>query len=255
MEKSFVSIIILNFNGNQQILDCLESVFKTEDCEYEVILIDNNSSDNSQNIAKKKFPQINLFQLENNIGLSARNIGIEKSNGDYIVFLDSDTVVKQNSFKILISSFLKNGEGLYQPKLLDKTQPNLINSAGNMINIFGFGFSRGKGKEDNGQYEKFQTISYTSGACTFSSSEIIKKIGKIDEIFFAYHDDLDFGWRGQLLGISSYYEPKALVFHYGSPTLKWSEKKFYYLERNRWICILSLYSIKTLSKFASTQKW
>jgi len=247
-KKHLTSIIILNYNGGKYLLECVESVFKTKDVPLEVILIDNNSIDKSQIKCKEKFPDIKLIQNDVNVGMSARNLGIEKAKGKYIVFLDSDTLVDTNWLNILFDSFEKNGSGLYQPKLIDKERKNLINSGGNMINIFGLGFSRGKGEEDKGQFEKFQTISYTSGACTFSSSEIIKKIGKIDEIFFAYHDDLDFGWRGQLLGISSYYEPKAIVFHYGSPTLKWSEKKFYYLERNRWICILSLYSIKTLSK-------
>jgi len=247
-ENPLTSIIILNYNGGKHLLECVESVFKTKDIQLEVILIDNNSTDKSQIECKEKFPDIKLIQNVVNVGLSARNLGVEKAKGEYIVFLDSDTIVDTNWLNVLLDSFEKNGSGLYQPKLLDKDRKNLINSGGNMINVFGLGFSRGKGEKDNGQYEKFQTISYTSGACTFSSSEIIKKIGKIDEIFFAYHDDLDFGWRGWLLGIPSHYEPKSIVYHLGSPTLKWSGKKFFYLERNRWICLLTLYSIKTQIK-------
>jgi len=242
------SIIILNYNGGIHLLECVESVFKTKNVPLEVILIDNNSSDKSQIICKEKFPNVKLIQNDTNVGLSARNLGVEKAQGEFLVFLDSDTIVDSNWLNNLFDSYKKNGAGLYQPKLLDKYEKKMINSAGNMINIFGLGFSRGKGREDIGQYEKFQTISYTSGACTFSSTEIIKKIGKIDEIFFAYHDDLDFGWRGWLLGIPSKYEPKSLVYHLGSPTLKWSGEKFFYLERNRWICLLTLYSIKTQIK-------
>jgi len=242
------SIIILNYNGGKHLLECVESVFETKNIPIEIILIDNNSTDKSQSECKEKFPDVKLIQNDVNVGLSARNLGVKKSKGEYIVFLDSDTMVDNNWLNILHDSYKKNGVGLYQPKLIDKNNKNLINSAGNMINVFGLGFSRGKGKEDKGQYEKFQTISYTSGACTFSSSKIIKKIGKVDEIFFAYHDDLDYGWRGWLLQIPSYYEPKALVYHFGSPTLKWSGKKFFYLERNRWICLLTLYSTKTQIK-------
>ena len=248
VKMDLTSIIILNYNGGKHLIECVESVFKTKDSPLEVILIDNNSTDKSQTVCKEKFPDIKLIQNDYNIGLSARNLGIEQSKGEYIVFLDSDTVVDTNWLNILLDSYKKNGDGLYQPKLREKDRKNMINSAGNMINVFGLGFSRGKGEEDKGQYEQFQTIGYTSGACTFSSIETIKKIGKIDEIFFAYHDDLDFGWRGWLLGIPSNYEPKSLVYHFGSPTLKWSEKKFFYLERNRWICLLTLYSIKTQIK-------
>ena len=245
---NLTSIIILNYNGGKHLIECIESVFDTKDIPLEVILIDNNSTDQSQTKCKEKFPKLKLIQNNSNVGLSARNLGIKNANGEYIVFLDSDTIVNQNWLNILINSYIKNGDGLYQPKLIEKNNKKIVNSAGNMINIFGFGFSRGKGENDIGQYEQFQTISYTSGACTFSSSKIIKKIGEIDEIFFAYHDDLDYGWRGWNLGIPSNYEPKSIVYHLGSPTLKWSNQKFFYLERNRWICLLSLYSTKTQIK-------
>ena len=70
----------------------------------------------------------------------------------------------------------------------------------------------------------------------------------VDPIFFLYHDDLDFGWRANLLGYSSFFEPEISIYHYGSPNLKWSKEKFYYLERNRWICLKTLYSKKTYKK-------
>ena len=231
--QNFVSIIILNYNGGNIVLECVESVYQTKNIDFEIILVDNNSSDNSHFQCKKKFPEIKLFCNKENMGLAARNIGIENSEGNFIVFLDSDTIVTPSWLQNLYCSFVKNGEGLYQPKLLEKSRPDFLNSAGNMINIFGLGFSRGKNEKDVGQFNKFQEISYTSGACTFTSKQIIEKIGKINEILFSYHDDLDYGWRGQLLKIPSYYEPKSIVYHLGSPTMKWSGIKFYYLERHR----------------------
>ena len=157
--------------------ECIESIFKSNYSEIEVILIDNNSSDNSHNHCKSKFPQINLIENNENLGMSARNIGINNANGKFVVFLDSDTVVEKNWLSILLERFRENGDGLYQAKLLDRHDRTIINSAGNMINIFGLGYSRGKGEIDNGTYDIFQEVSYTSGACTFSSKEIFKKIG------------------------------------------------------------------------------
>lgn len=248
MNSPLVSIVILNYNGGNLILNCLESVYKTKDISFEVIVIDNNSKDNSQNNCKEKFPNITLIQNKENIGMGARTIGIKEADGDYIVFLDYDTVVEPNWLMKFLQSFQEHGSGLYQPKLMDLNDHSKINSAGNMINPFGLGFSRGKGQIDNGQFDKFQQISYTSGACTFSSAKIMNQIKKVDPIFFLYHDDLDFGWRANLLGISSFYEPQIIVYHFGSPNLNWSGKKFYYLERNRWICLKSLYSEKTFRK-------
>ena len=246
--EPFVSIIIINFNGGDIVHECINSIYETVTSRFEIILIDNKSSDSSHEKCKKKWPEIKLIQNEENIGLTARNIGIKESKGEFIVFLDSDTVVTNGWLENLIQSYIKNGDGLYQPKLLEKKRPDVINSAGNMINILGMGFSRGKGEKDEGQYEKFQEIGYTSGACTFTTAKIIKKIGNINKIFFSYHDDLDYGWRGWLQKIPSYYEPKSKIYHLGSPTLKWSAKKFYFLERNRWICLLYLYSTSTLIK-------
>jgi len=254
-EKSFkkndlISIIIINFNGGDYILDCVKSVFKTTNCNFEVILVDNNSTDNSSNLCKEYFEEIKIFQSDRNLGMAARNIGLDNVIGNYAVFLDADTVVPPNWLTILLSSHKQHGHGLYQGKLVKKDNPKIIESGGDMANVFGTGFARGRGEKDIEQYEKFQKITFPVGACTFGLTENFKKIGYVDEsnLFFLMMDDLDYGWRGWMLGIPSYYEPKCVIQHVGSPVLKWSSKKFFYMERNRWICLLTLYSRKTFFK-------
>ncbi len=247
--ESLTSIIILNYNGGDDLFECIESIHQTIDCKYEIILIDNNSTDKSHINCKNKFPQIKLIQNNKNIGMAARNIGIKNSKSKYIVFLDSDTVVEKEWLKNLIKSFKKHGEGLYQPKILEKQNKRIISSCGNMINIFGFGFARERGKIDDSQFDKFSKIGYTSGACTFASLTTIKKIGDIDKIFFAYHDDLEYGWRASLLGIDSFFEPKSKIYHRVSLTLeKSSKKKIFLTERNRLICLKTLYDRNTFYK-------
>jgi len=245
-----VSIIVINFNGGDYILDCMDSVFKTVNCDFEVILIDNNSTDNSSNLCKEKFDQIRLFQSDKNLGMAARNIGLDNVTGNFAVFLDADTVVKSNWLSVLLNSCKQHGPGLYQGKLLKKDNPKIIESCGDMANVFGTGFARGRGEKDIGKFETFQKITFPVGACTFGPTKIFKEIGYVDEskLFFLMLDDLDYGWRAWLLGIPSYYEPKCIIYHVGSPILKWSSKKFFYMERNRWICLLTLYSKKTFTK-------
>lgn len=247
--ETLISIIILNYNGGHDLLECVESVEKTVNCNYEIILIDNGSTDNSHIECKNKFQKIRLIENKKNIGMAARNIGIKNNKADFIVFLDSDTIVEKYWLRNLIDSYQKHGEGLYQPKILEKQRKEIISSCGNMINIFGFGYARERGKKDDPQYDHFSKIGYTSGACTFSSKNTIKKIGDIDEIFFAYHDDVEYGWRASLLGIDSYFEPKSIIYHRVSLTLeKSSSKKFFLTERNRLICLLTLYSKSTFYK-------
>jgi GT2 family glycosyltransferase len=244
-----ISIVIINYNGKDYLLDCIDSVFKTN-CNFEVLLIDNNSSDNSSELCKEKYPKIRLFCNDKNLAMAARNTGIDEAKGDFLVFLDADTVVEPNWLNILLNSYKKYGKGLYQGKLLKKSDPSIIESCGDMTNIFGTGFARGRGQKDNNQFQKFQKISFPVGACTFSSTQIFKEIGYVDEssLFFLMLDDLDYGWRGWMLGIPSYYEPECIIYHVGSPTLQWSSKKFFFMERNRWICLLTLYSKKTIFK-------
>lgn len=249
-----VSVIIINFNGGEYVHECIQSIFKSENCNFEVLLIDNNSTDNSSKICKQNFPEIRLFENPKNLAMSARNIGIDNAKGDFILFLDADTTVTSDSISKLIESYQLHGDGLYQGRLLNALDHNIINGCGNFTNIFGFGFPRSYGEPDIGQHSEFEKISFTVGACTFSSTSIIQKIGYIDEehLFFLMHDDLDYGWRSWSLGIPCYYEPNCIVYHVGSPLMQYSSKKYFYAEKNRWICILSHYSLSTLIKIMPT---
>jgi GT2 family glycosyltransferase len=248
LSSPLATIIILNYNGGNHVVECLESIFSTRTLDFELIFIDNNSSDGSQDVCREKFPQMRFVQNTKNEGMSARNIGLKSAQGKYIVFLDSDTIVTPNWLENFVSSFEKHGDGLYGPKILKKGTTNVIETVGNMINVFGLGYAAAKGQTDEGKYNEFRKISYPAGACVFSSKEVFDKIGLVDELFFAYHDDVDYGWRGLLLGIPSFYEPDVCIYHLSSPTLGWSKRKYFLLERNRWICLLSLYSTRSLLK-------
>jgi len=247
---SFVSIVILNYNGIEYLEKCLESVYTTVGCKFEVILIDNASTDGSQLICKKKFPQIRLFQNNVNLAMAGRNIGIDNALGKYIVFLDSDATVNPYWLQNFIKSYLSHGVGLYQGKILETNNHHKIVSSGNLLNIFGFGYARGNGERDIGQYEKFIQISFPVGACLFSSLDVIKKIGYFDEsnLLYLMYDDVDYGWKSLSFGIPSFYEPTSIVYHPITTSSKLNSHKMFLLERNRWICLFSYYSTKTLVK-------
>jgi len=250
ISDSFVSIVILNYNGSEYIEKCLKSVYTTVGCKFEVILIDNASTDGSQLICKKKFPQIRLFQNNANLAIAGRNIGIDNALGKYIVFLDSDATVHPYWLQNLIKSYLLHGEGLYQGKILRMNNTDEIVSSGNLLNIFGFGYARGSEEKDLGQYEKFMQISFPVGACIFSSLHVIKKIGYFDEsnLLYLMYDDVDYGWKSLTFGISSFYEPTSIIYHPASTSSKLDSHKMFLLERNRWISLFSYYSTKTLVK-------
>jgi len=253
MTQPLVSIIILNYNAGQILLDCFESVIKTNYDNFEIIIVDNASEDKSYRKCKEKFERTRIIENEKNLGYcEGNNIGIREAKGDYIVILNPDTIVEPNCIRELIFAHEKLGEGLYQPKILSLNEKQVLQSTGNMIHVFGFGFAKDKGRKDEEVGEEIKKIGYASGTCLFTSKSVLEKVGLLDSFLFLYHDDLDLGWRASQIGINSYYVPKSKIYHVESYSLKWSAKKFYWLERNRKYCILTHYSKDTYAKIHSS---
>jgi GT2 family glycosyltransferase len=249
-KEPLISIIILNYNAGNLLLECVDSVFKSNYKNLEVIVVDNISKDNSHEKCKEKFQKIILIKNDKNLGYcEGNNVGIKQANGEFLVILNPDVIVESDWLNQLLDAFRKNGEGLYQPKILATSDHGIIISAGNMIQLFGFGYSRGKGEKDIGQYEKDEEIGYASGTCLFSSSNIFKKIENFDPFLFAYHDDLDLCWKGRLKGIKSFYAHKSIVYHpLEGYSFKWNSFKYFLMERNRIYCLNKNFSRKTIFK-------
>ena len=248
-KTGLVSIIILNYNGEKYLEDCIESIFRETKHDFEVIVVDNNSPDKSGNKFSKKYQNCKFILNEKNEGVSeGLNIGIKNSNGEYIVLLNNDLIVAPKWLDYLFEAYEKNGSGLYQPKFLKMSDRSIIDSAGNLINVFGFGFSREKGKKDVLKYNSIEEIGFAAGTCMFTAKKIFDEVGLFDKKLFAYNEDLDLGWRARLLGYKSFYVPESIVYHHGSAQWKWSGEKFYLLERNRWIVLLSNYKTGTILK-------
>ena len=245
----FVSIIILNYNAGNLLLNCVDSVFKSTYPNFEVLVVDNISTDNSHITCKKKFKKIRLIENKENFGYcEGNNIGIRNANGEFIVILNPDTIVEPDWLNHLMSAYNEFGEGLYQPKFFSLNEKLVLQSTGNMLHIFGFGFAKDKGKIGDEKIESVEKINYASGTCLFTSKIVLDKIGLLDPFLFLYHDDLDLGWRAAHIGINSFYVPKSIIYHAESYSIKWSSKKFYWLERNRKYCILTHYSKETYAK-------
>ena len=248
--EPLVSIIVLNYNAGKLLTDCVKSIFNSNYSNLEVIVVDNVSKDNSHKECKEKFQKVKLIENKENLGYcEGNNIGIRAAVGEFLVILNPDVIVTPNWLNELLIGYQKHGEGIYQPKILATTNHEIIISAGNMIQLFGFGFSRGKGEKDEGQYEKDEVVGYASGTCLFSSANIFEKIGNFDPFLFAYHDDLDLCWRGMIKGIKSFYLHKSIVYHpLEGYSFKWNSFKYFLMERNRIYCLRKNFDKKTIFK-------
>ena len=250
-ENPLVSIIILNYNAGKLIEECIDSIFHSNYRNYEIIVVDNNSKDDSHIECKKKFPLINLIENKKNLGYcEGNNVGIRNSKGKFVIILNPDTIVDPNWINELLRGYQKCGDGIYQPKFLTIDNKSVLQSTGNMIQLFGFGYSRNKGEQDENQFSVIENINYASGTCLFTSKRIFTQLDLFDSFLFAYHDDLDLCWRASMQGIQSYYVPTSIVFHPAEGfSFKWSNFKFFLLERNRLYCLFTHYSRSTILKF------
>jgi len=246
---NIISIIVLNYNAGDLLINCISSIINSNLKNFEIIVVDNCSSDNSHLKCKKKFNDIKLIENKENVGYcEGNNVGLKSAQGEFIIILNPDTTVTPNWANELLNAHTKFGDGLYQPKILSMSEPKRLGTTGNIVNIFGFGFSRGRGEMDVNQYNEIENIGYASGTCLFMSRKTFENIGNLDSFLFAYHDDLEYGWRAHELGIKSYYIPKSIIYHAESFSFKWKPFKFYLLERNRHYCLLTHYSRKTFYK-------
>ena len=203
-KKSLISIIVLNYNAGELLLNCINSLKKSTYQNIEILVVDNISSDDSHTKCKKRFPDIRLIQNRKNLGYcGGNNVGIKEAKGEFIVILNPDTIVKENWLDEIFNAFNEFGDGLYQPKIISLNESNIIQSTGNMIHAFGFGFARDKGKKIIEKKEEIEEIGYASGTCLFTTKKVLEKVGLLDEFLFLYHDDLDLGWRAAQIGIDS----------------------------------------------------
>lgn len=210
-----VSILIVNYNGSEVLAPCLSSLEKSFYPDFEVIVVDNGSTDNSVKMINKNHKKVILVEAGKNLGFaSGNNLALESARGKYVVLLNGDTEVEPYWLSKLVDFAEKTPDGgVFTPKVLFFEDKNTINSAGGLCDIYGFSPLRGTFEKDMGQYDNSETIFYAHGAAMMVRKEVINKIGFLDDSYFIYHDEFDFCWRAWLSGYKVYYVPGSIVYH------------------------------------------
>lgn len=217
MNQKTVAIIILNWNGKKDTLECLSSLEKLTYPHYEIILVDNGSSDNSVEVFKCKYPQLTLIETEENLGFAGgNNRGIEYAltkGFSYILLLNNDTVVAPN----LLESFLDaSSDGdILGAKLYLYSNPDTFDHFGGMWNkeTARFIMLGNREKEDGKSWEIPIDLDYVCGAAMFLKKEVIETVGMLEPKFFLIWEENDFCHRARRAGFSVRFCPKAKVWH------------------------------------------
>lgn len=230
MDDKLISVIIINHNGKQFLQKCLSSLLATNYPNFEVIFVDNGSSDDSVEYVKSYFKdqRVSFVINDKNRGVpGGRNIGFEKARGAYVVFLDNDTEVEQNWLKELLRVFESDSRiAVAQSKLLRMVERNRFDHAGDYLTPFGFLYERSNQAIDKGQFDKVEDILSAKGAATMIKSSVFKELGMYDDEYFMYQEETDFCFRVRLAGYRVVFAPKSIVWHAFSTPLK--EKKEHY---------------------------
>lgn len=237
-----LSIVIVNYNVKFFLEQCLHSIIKaTKDIESEVFIVDNNSVDGSCLMIKDKFPQVILIQNKINLGFSkANNQAIKQSKGKYVLLLNPDTIVEENTFKDVIS-FMEDKEnaGALSVKMIDGTGNFLPESKRAlptpMVAFYKiFGLSRlfpkskifGKYHLSYLDENEINEVDILPGAFMLIRKKVLDKTGLLDEDFFMYGEDIDLSYRILKAGYKNYYFPNATIIHYKGESTKKSSVNY-----------------------------
>lgn len=248
MTDTLVSVILVSYNSQEYIAECLSSLSKQSYKNFNIIFVDNNSSDNSLQIIEMEFPEVITIRNHVNFGFAkACNIGIRKAFEDkkikYVVCLNLDTVVDENWLKELVIAAENNLDaGSVQSKILLYDNPEKINTAVNKLTFLGFGYC-GDYLQPSSSKTEMEEIPYSSGSSVLFSKNALKKSGLFDEDYFLYHEDVDLGLRIQLSGYKNLLAPRSICYHKYSFS---KNSKIYFLERNRLITLYKNFSASTL---------
>lgn len=237
-----IHIIVLNWNGLEETSECLESLKKLDYDNFDVILVDNNSSGDDVEILENKFGLFlnTILCTKKNLGFSGgNNIGIKyalENNTDYVLLLNNDTVVEPDFLnKMIAKESLDEKIGIITPMITYYSDRNKIWSAGGEISkIRASGFTFGYNEySKNHNYDKLCT--FASGCCMLIKSEVIKDVGLLDENYFLYLEDTDYCQRTLNAGYKILYVGSSRIYHkvFSTTTKQNAMLPLYYSIRNR----------------------
>ena len=261
MSQSYplLSIVIPHYNNFNILEDCIQSLSNITYNNYEIIIVDNCSEDNSYQLIKNNFKNVKLYKTEKNLGYSGGcNFGAKYSKGKYILFLNNDTVHSNNFIEPLID-FLESNDNVssVQPKIKNyykKKYFDYAGASGGFIDYLVYPFCRGRIFEtiekDNNQYDDNYQVFWTSGTAFITRKKTFDLLSGFDEKLFCHMEEIDYCWKNYLIGYKSYVIPQSVVYHKGAQSLKYdSYYKKYLNHRNSIILLLTNFELHRSIKY------
>ena len=214
-----ITIVIPNYNGMRYLEGCLKSLEEQTDQDFELLIIDNGSTDGSVLWLREHYPKVRVRAYRRNTGFCrAVNAGIRLSRTEYVLLLNNDVVCDPNMVRMLHQAMDRKPRAFSCcAKLLQMSDPSKIDDAGDVYSALGWALARGKG-ESADRYATEEKIFACCAACAIYRRSMLVQTGLFDERHFAYLEDIDIWWRALRRGFENWYIPAAVVYHAGSAT-------------------------------------
>jgi hypothetical protein len=219
MKQPLVSIIIVNWNGNQWLPACFESLYKQDYRNFEIIFVDNASKDDSVSLVRSHYPKTKILINKTNLGFAdANNVGYKVANGTYVLFLNNDTRVTKTFLSELVKVLESDSKiGGAQSKILLMDHPDTHDSVGAFLTPTGFLYHYGFGAKDKHTFDKQIDLYTAKGACMMFKKSVLQEVeieGNIlDPSYFAYFEETDMCHRIWLAGYRIVYAYKSVIYH------------------------------------------
>jgi hypothetical protein len=268
-----VIAVILNTNRRDDTLECLESLYRNAYPNQRVIVLDNASSDGSAAAIRERFPQTILIELDRNLGYAGNNnVGIEAAlqhGADWVFVLNEDTILAPDCIERLVSVGEEDARiGIVGPMVYHYDEPNVIQSAGGILEADFAALHIGQNEVDIGQYPEPRDVAWVSGCALLVRRKLIEEIGALDERFFYYWEETDWCTRARERGWRIVHIPQARLWHKGvQRNYQPSPNVTYYATRNRllflrkhhappkvWVLVW-LQNLRTLFSWSVRPKW
>lgn len=209
------SIIIPHLNGRHHLDDCLTSLRRQSFRDFEILLVDNGSTDGSQAYVCQNYPEVTLIELGQNRGFTgAGNAGWANAEGEFIILLNNDTEVDERWLQEIVVAFGRHPDvGIIASKMLLFDRRDHFHTAGDFYRLDGIPGNRGVWQRDRGQYDREEYVFSACGGSAAYRRTMLDEIGFLDDDFFFSCEDVDIAWRAQLAGWRVLYVPTAVVYH------------------------------------------
>lgn len=250
-----VSAVVINHNGRDTLLNVVQSLLDQGPLLEELIIVDNGSTDGSAEAAASQYPFVRVVSLAQNRGLTiARNIGLQATRGDKVLFLDDDVYLTKGSLRIMMDAMHETQAAVVCPRILLHPQNETIQCDGAAVHFIGTLALRHPFANEQQHVPQRSIVTGFIGACLLFDGNLMRKLGGFDENYFFYFEDLELSYRLASLGHIICCEERASALHergMGTPGLSfrgeepYPVQRAYYTLRHRWLTMLIHFQVRT----------